>query len=153
MTADGLQARYIDQSKLDLPAITASARYRFCGYNKFFINSINDNSRKKETQDVSAQNMVMDFGGHAVEISEIYILEHCVPRSYLNIAQYEEVDSDEESVTNKFTRSVGFLYQILVFLRNYKNSKLITFFFQDNFSRNNEGKNLGFQIGPDLKQQ
>jgi len=51
VTADGLQARYIDQSKLDLPAITASARYR----------------------------------------------------SYLNIAQYEEIDSDEESVTNKFT--------------------------------------------------
>ena len=71
----------------------------------------------------------------------------------MNIAQYEEADSDEDSVTNKFTRSVGFLYQILVFLRNYKNSKLITFFFQDNFSRNNEGKNLGYQIGPDLKQQ
>lgn len=51
VTADGLQARYIDQSKLDLPAITAAARYR----------------------------------------------------SYLNIAQYEEIDSDEESVTNKFT--------------------------------------------------
>jgi len=51
VTADGLQARYIDQSKLDLPAITASARYR----------------------------------------------------SYLNIAQYEEADSDEDSVTNKFT--------------------------------------------------
>merc|ERR1719341_2849875 len=53
--ADGLQARYIDQSKLDLPAITASARYR----------------------------------------------------SYLNIAQYEEADSDEDSVTNKFTSSLS----------------------------------------------
>jgi len=51
VTADGLQARYIDEGKLDLPAITASARYR----------------------------------------------------SYLNIAQYEEADSDEDSVTNKFT--------------------------------------------------
>merc|ERR1719341_2713886 len=55
VTADGLQARYIDQSKLDLPAITASARYR----------------------------------------------------SYLNIAQYEEADSDEDSVTNKFTSSLS----------------------------------------------
>jgi len=52
VTADGLQARYVDKTKLDLPAITASARYR----------------------------------------------------SYLNIAQYEEVDSDDESVANKFTR-------------------------------------------------
>jgi len=51
VTADGLQARYVDQSKLDLPTITASARYR----------------------------------------------------SYLNIAQYDEPDSDEDSVTNKFT--------------------------------------------------
>jgi len=52
VTADGLQARYVDKTKLDLPAITASARYR----------------------------------------------------SYLNITQYEEVDSDDESVANKFTR-------------------------------------------------
>ena len=29
VTANGLQARYSDQSKLDLPTITASARYRF----------------------------------------------------------------------------------------------------------------------------
>ena len=108
VTADGLQARYIDQSKLDLPAITASARYRFCDYDKFLINSTNGNKRKKETQDVSAQTWSWILAGHAVEISEIYILEHCVPRSYLNIAQYEEVDSDEESVTNKFTRSVFF---------------------------------------------
>lgn len=48
---NGLQARYVDETKLDLPTITASARYR----------------------------------------------------SYLNIAQYEEADSDEDSVTNKFT--------------------------------------------------
>jgi len=51
VTANGLQARYVDQNKLDLPTITASARYR----------------------------------------------------SYLNITQYDEADSDEDSVTNKFT--------------------------------------------------
>ena len=56
VTADGLQARYIDQSKLDLPAITASARYRFHDYDNFVSNSaINDNWRKKETQEVSAK--------------------------------------------------------------------------------------------------
>ena len=29
VTANGLQARYVDETKLDLPTITASARYRF----------------------------------------------------------------------------------------------------------------------------
>jgi len=59
VTANGLQARYVDETKLDLPTITASARYR----------------------------------------------------SYLNIAQYEEADSDEDSVTNKFT-SLGLDKQV-----------------------------------------
>ena len=69
VTADGLQARYVDKTKLDLPAITASARYRWriC-LEAFFV--------------------LFPF------------------RSYLNIAQYEEVDSDDESVANKFTRWV-----------------------------------------------
>ena len=69
VTADGLQARYVDKTKLDLPAITASARYRWriC---------------------LEGFSVIFPF------------------RSYLNIAQYEEVDSDDESVANKFTRWV-----------------------------------------------
>ena len=69
VTADGLQARYVDKTKLDLPAITASSRYRW-----------------------------------RICLEAFFVLFPY--RSYLNIAQYEEVDSDDESVANKFTRWV-----------------------------------------------
>jgi len=105
VTANGLQARYVDQSKLDLPTITASARYRFqfhvCNnllsvvlvcwvrHEKYMQTHVKNFSKKTALKSLSFKSI-----GAELDLSA---------RSYLNIAQYDEADSDEDSVTSNFT--------------------------------------------------